>query len=86
MIALAEMLVDPAKAAGIEVPPDPNDYDPSSYPHWYVFCEAQIGQPMPDFTVHWGNAKVVAAVSRKGIHRITLKGLEKRGFQIGYSK
>ena len=39
MIAFEGLLVGPAKAAGIKVPDDPEEYDPSEFQHFHVRSE-----------------------------------------------
>lgn len=94
MIALPIGLVGPAHEAGIAVPDDPMqfDYDKASpeeqskYVRWVLFCSAQLGQPMPSPSSHWENAKIIAQIPEDELMTITSEGLERLGFQIGYSK
>ena len=84
MIAFPEMLVAPAEEAGMKVPPDADEFDPKKYPHFAVFCTAQLGAPMPSWTSHWSNAKVVAAISAKKLKTLTFRQLWDMGFEVGY--
>lgn len=86
MIAFDDMLVKPAEEAGIKVPPDLENYNPENFPHWNVFCNLQLGSPMPNWTVHYDNAKVVAKVPDDKIKTIKVRELEELGFQIGFSR
>jgi hypothetical protein len=85
MIAFDEMLVKPAEEAGIKVPSDLENYDANEYPHWKVFCNVQLGSPMPNWTAHWENAKMVAGVSTDKIKTIKMSELMELGLQIGFS-
>jgi hypothetical protein len=90
MIAFASLLVPPAEQAGIKIPDVVSDdnltYDPKDYPHWHIFCNAQLGTPMPSADAHWNNAHVVASLSEFDTKVITMKELVDRGFSIGYSR
>lgn len=88
MIALPEMLLKPAQEAGIKVPSEDADFDNfnvEEYPHFHLFCCAQLGQPMPTPTAHWENAKVIALIPADKVKAITFGELQTMGFQIGYS-
>lgn len=85
MIAHPTLLVEPARKAGITLPPDVEDFDSEKFPHWAVFLNAQIGCPMPSPTSHWHNAEVVAAISDDEIMKITGQGLLDAGWQEGFS-
>ena len=63
MINQRESLVDAAEQAGINIPPDLNDYDKSLFPYWHLFCLAQIDRPLLTETSHYKNAKMIAAIS-----------------------
>ncbi len=80
------MLVNPAREAGISVPDDPENYDTEVYPHWNVYCSVQLGSPMPNWSCHWENARVVSHVPLSEITSITLEQLLERGLQIGHSE
>jgi hypothetical protein len=89
MIAFPGMLIDPAKKAGMKVPEDVksiDDFDPNEYPHFNIFCLAQLGQPMPNWSAHWDNARVVAALTEEECKTITFEQLYEKGFAVGYSK
>jgi len=62
MITQSETLVDAARHAGIEIPPDLHDFDKSKYPYWNLYCIAQIDRPMPDCDSHLRNAHVIADI------------------------
>jgi hypothetical protein len=83
MIALPEMLIKPAQDAGITVPPekDAETYEPDKYPLFHLFCLAQIGRSLPSPISHWTNAHVIARVPHSKIKKITMKTLEKMGFE-----
>lgn len=84
MMAFPGMLVSAAERAGIKVPDDPDNYDKTKYPHFAVFCTAQLGNPMPYAGVHWKNARVIAEISDEDITKVTFQDLENRGFRVGY--
>lgn len=81
MIALAEMLVEPAKKAGMRVPRDIHKCDKRKYPHWHVFCVVQLGRFMPSPTSHWQNAEVIAKIPDARIRRMSLAELVAAGVQ-----
>lgn len=90
-ILVLDALVRPAQEAGISVPLDEDGklldvYDAAAFPHWAVYSQAQIGQPMPDPTAHWDNAKVVAKIPAAELGCLTWGDLVKKGFRVGYSK
>lgn len=84
MLAFKEMLINPAKHAGISIPDNLDCFDSTSYPHWVVFCAIQLGSSMPQPTSHWHNAKVIADVNDDDITKVTLTELEELGLQLGY--
>jgi len=84
MLAFPGMLVGPAQEAGIKVPPDPDNFKPDKFPHFHVFCAAQLGQSMPSWTSHWSNAKIVAGIPKAKLKTITFKELYDLGFEVGY--
>jgi hypothetical protein len=81
MIAMRELLVRPAKEAGMKVPTDLHHFDPNEYPHWYVFCQMQIGRRIPTMSEHWNNAKIIAGIPDNKIEAVTCEGLMALGFQ-----
>lgn len=58
MLVFPGMLVSAAERGGMPIPPDPEDFVDKDFPHFAVFCNAQLGRPMGP-TDHWANAKVV---------------------------
>ena len=46
MLAFPEMLVSAAKQAGIKTPKDPDNFDRNQFPHFAVFCTAQLCRRM----------------------------------------
>ena len=84
MIAFPAMLVASAKAAGIKVPENPDDYNVEEYPHFTIFCNMQLGSPMPSWSVHWGNATVIAEIPDDKVRTITAKEILDMGFAVGY--
>lgn len=84
MIAYPELLVGPAEEAGIKVPPDVENYNDSQFPHWHMFCLIQLGSPMPHWTAHWENAKVISKIPEADLKKITFDDLESMGIQLGH--
>lgn len=81
MLAFPGMLVSAAKDAGMEVPPNPDKYSSTKFPHFAVFCSVQLGRAMTSWTEHWENAKVVAKVPTEEIQKVTLQGLIDKGLR-----
>lgn len=81
MMAFPGMLMEAAKQAGMKVPSDPDKYNMQEFPHFYVFCEVQLGRSLTSWTEHWDNAKVVAKVPEKEIRTITVQGLIDKGLR-----
>jgi len=78
------MLISPAEKAGMKVPPDVNDFEGGEYPHFAVYCNIQLGSPMPHPTAHWDNAEVIAAVSDDKIKSVTFNDLVAAGLAMGF--
>jgi len=76
VIAFPSMLVDPAEAAGIAVPPDPDSFDEEEFPHFHVFIAIQLGRPVLCPNDVWSNAEVIAQLDRERIRQVTRKDLE----------
>jgi len=62
MITQAETLVEAAKAAGIDVPPNIREYSKDDYPWWHLYRISQIDRPMPHPDSHQKNARVIADI------------------------
>lgn len=84
MIAFAEMLVEAAKKAGMKVPDDAEDFDQNDYPHFAVFCNAQLARRVVYHGEHWDNAKVIAGIAEDDIRKVTVEDLISRGFSIAF--
>lgn len=84
MIAFPEMLVTPAKEAGILVPDDVSNYELAKYPHWHVYQLVQLGAPLPRPTSHWENARVIADITLDRITEVTFEDLVNAGLDVGY--
>ena len=52
MITFPDLLTGPAEEAGIPIPGDPEDFNKDDFPHFAVFCSAQLGSPMPRSISH----------------------------------
>lgn len=85
MIAIHIGLAGPAAEAGIEMPEDLENYNNDEYLRWHIFCTMQLGVSMPTPTVHWDNAKVIAAIPEEQLKTITPQELFDMGFQIDTS-
>lgn len=83
MLAYPSLLVSAAKRAGIAVPGNPDDYNEEEYPHFHLFCLAQLGHSMTNLNDHWENARVIAAVDESEIRTVTPAQLIERGFDFG---
>jgi len=88
MIAFPSMLKKAAEEAGMQIPDDPEMYEIYSklYPHLYIFCQVQLGAPMPYPSVHFDNAKIIATIPEDQVETITYEDITKLGIKIGYSK
>lgn len=80
MFVFPDMLVSAAKEVGISVPPNPDQFDSNEFPKFKVFCNAQLGRPMPYPGVHFDNAKIIADIPTEKIKSITFAELFKLGF------
>ena len=76
------MLVSHAKGAGMKVPDLDNfDYDGNEFPHFEVFCNAQIGRPIKNWHHDVvNNAQVIAKIPADKINKVTFKDLDDLGF------
>lgn len=81
MIVFPHMLENAAKEAGMTVPPDAEDFNGDEFPHFRVFCEAQLARPMLSPGEHWENAKIIANISNEKIKTVTIDDLRNLGFQ-----
>jgi len=86
MIAFPELLIEPANRAGIPTPDDVTRYEEYAelYPHFFVFCQMQLGSPMPYPSVHFDNAKIIAMFTEEDFFTLTDQDIINHGFQIGY--
>lgn len=80
MLAFPGMLVSAATQAGMKVPANPDEFDANEFPHFYVFCEVQLGRRMHP-GAHWTNAEVVAKIPDDKIKSVTFGELVNLGFQ-----
>lgn len=82
MIAFPEMLVGPARQAGITVPDNVEDYDKEQFPHWIVYLTAQqLGTGLPCPAAQFDNARVIAAIPEDRIRKTTMADLIALGFR-----
>lgn len=84
MLAFPGMIVGSAEKAGMNVPPDPNNFDAAEFPHFDVFCKIQLCRPMLNFGEHWDNAEIIAEISDDEIKTVTLEQLLAKG--ISYAQ
>lgn len=68
------MLVEAAAKAGMDVPPNPADFDAKKYPRFDIFCKVQLCRPII-WGEHWDNAKVVARIPEEKLATVTLQDL-----------
>ena len=80
MLAFPSMIEEAARKAGMKVPDDLDEYPLRDFPHWFVFCQAQLGRRCEPGE-HWENAKVVAAIPDDEITEITIQRLIDKGFR-----
>lgn len=81
MMAFPSMIAPAAEGAGMAVPPDPDNYDKEEYPHFFVFCQVQLGVPMQP-NDHWENAKVIAKIPTDELKTLGLQDLVAKGLHI----
>lgn len=81
MIVFAGMLASAAEKAGITVPPDPDDFVPDDFLHFYIFCLVQLARPLSNWNEHWDNAKVIASLTPEECKTVTLEQLMDLGLQ-----
>ena len=81
MLDHPEELRAAAENAGIEVPDETEEFVISEYPHFALFCYAQLNKPMKFPFDHWTNAKVIAKLSHCGLKEISPQGLFEMGFK-----
>ena len=79
MITSAIILANTADASGIKVPPDPENFDKSEYPHFNVFAVVQSGAPLLTATSHWENARIIAEIPDDRINLVTMEDLINMG-------
>jgi hypothetical protein len=86
MIAFPEMLEAAAREAGISVPEDVEHYDSKkakeAHPHFFVFCELQLGRAMGSWTEHWDNAKIIARIPIEKLKTMKLQDFLALGLHI----
>lgn len=87
MLAFESMIAAAARDAGMKTPPDSAlDHDdrpkpgwsPEEYPHFHVFCNAQLARPV-EHGEHWDNAKIIAAIPEDKIKTTTFDDLRELG-------
>ncbi len=81
MIVFPGMLVPAAEKAGMLVPPDPDDFSGERYPHFQVFCNAQLCRPITHGE-QWENAEIIAKFTGEEIIKATLEDLIAKGFHV----
>jgi len=76
MILTNEGLVQAAEKAGINMPPDLDEYDKLLFPYWHLFRLAQLERPMTHPDSHFKNAKRIAAISVDHIGKVQFVDIE----------
>lgn len=61
MIIFPRMLVPAAQKAGITMPDDLENYEPTEYPHWHMLCLTQLQRAMRHGE-HWENAQALVQI------------------------
>lgn len=85
MLIFPSMIAHAAEQAGIKTPnfddmDDDWSFDAEEFPHFQVFCIAQLCRPMMDMGEHWDNAKVIAEIPESEIKNVTFHRLIELGF------
>jgi len=81
MLAFPSMITQAASQAGMKVPDDPDNFVPDDFPHFHVFCNCQLGQPMSP-GAHWENAKVIVAIPEADLRTITFDQILEKGWVV----
>ena len=90
MLAFQSMIHSAAEKAGMKVPAtelldavdDEPTWNPEEYPHFQVFCHAQLGRSVFRHGQHWDNAKIIAAIPIEEIKTVTFEGLIAKGLEL----
>lgn len=83
------MITDPqelstiAKAAGIKVPDNFNDFELQEFPHFVIFVTAQRGEQLPYPSAAAENAKMIAGLADDKILTVSIEDLIDMGFKFG---
>ena len=87
MLAFPSMLTEAAKTAGMKTPDlsKTEEWDREAFPHFTVFCGAQLERPMSSPTEHWDNAKIIAAIPDDRIRQMTVADLLAAGLKCVFS-
>lgn len=80
MMVYPSMLIEASVQAGMQVPPDPDNFNRDEYPHFHIFCMVQLGRAV-NWGEHWENAKVVARIPDTKVKTITLEELVNDGLE-----
>jgi hypothetical protein len=78
MMLFPGMLIGACEKSGIKVPENVDEYDPEKYPHFYVFCQLQLGRPIT-WGEHWDNAEIISKLTVEEIKTFTLAEYLSRG-------
>ena len=80
MIAFAGMLCSAADKVGMKYPKDPDTYveNKNEYPHFFVFCMAQLARPIR-MGEQFDNAEIIAKIPDDKIMKVSLNDLLKLG-------
>ena len=81
MLVSPSLLLKAAEDAGMKVPElnEDEEFFPEEYPHFQVFCNAQLGRAMTSWNEHWENAKIIVKIPDEKIRTVTVEDLIKLG-------
>lgn len=88
MIVFEGLIAVAAKKAGMKTPPEEQldvkvgGWDKKDYPHFFVFCNLQLGRSMSSPNQHWENAKVIAAIPEEKLKTMTVEDFVAAGVDI----
>lgn len=61
---------------------DESAWDKEDYPHFFIFCQLQLGRSMSSADQHWLNAKVIAGLDENKIKTMTFNDFVKAGVDM----
>lgn len=78
MMLFPEMLVGACEKSGIRVPENLDEYDIEKFPHFFIFCQLQLGRPIR-WGEHWDNAEIISKLTVEELKTFTLQDFLSRG-------